>query len=244
MLVKSQLKYIQSLGQKKPRDENGVFIAEGPKIVGELLDEAPGQVIEVYATPEWIRENSIRTTAISLTAVTIEELARISQLTTPHDVLAIVRKFIFPPAIEVHNAIILALDCIQDPGNMGTIIRIADWFGISQVICGNGCADIYNPKVVQASMGSIARVRTYYMDLAAWLSAEENIHVYAASLEGQDVRKMDRITEGVIIIGNESRGIHPDIMQKVNNHITIPRKGRAESLNAAVATGIILSHIL
>jgi TrmH family RNA methyltransferase len=244
MLVKSQLKYIQSLGQKKPRDENAVFIAEGPKIVGELLDESPGQVIEIYATPAWIQENSTRTTTASLTAVTKDDLARISQLITHHEVLAIVKKFIFPPAIEVRNSIILALDSIQDPGNMGTIIRIADWFGVSQVICGNGCADIYNPKVVQASMGSIGRVRTYYLDLAALLSTEENLHVYAATLEGQDVRKMDRINEGVIIIGNESKGIHPDIMQKVNRHITIPRKGRAESLNAAVATGIILSHIL
>lgn len=244
MLVKSQLKYIQSLGQKKSRDESAVFIAEGPRIVSEILAEVPLQVVELYATGEWIAENSSLYPSVTVIEVTGDELDRISQLTTPNQVLAIIRKFITPPAIEIRNSVILALDTIQDPGNMGTIIRIADWFGVTQVICGHGSADIYNPKVVQATMGSIARVKVFYTDLPAWLSTEEEVTIYAAALEGQDVRKMDKITEGIIVIGNESKGIQPAVLDKINVRITIPRRGRAESLNASVAAGIILSHLL
>ena len=138
----------------------------------------------------------------------------------------------------------LVLDSIQDPGNLGTIIRIADWFGIKQVVCSPACADIYNPKVVQSTMGSIGRVDVFYTELLAWLAMKQDIRIYASALEGQDVSKMPKLKEGLIIIGNESKGIHPDILARANVKITIPRMGEAESLNAAVATGIILSHIV
>src|SRR5690242_13691006 len=132
---------------------------------------------------------------------------------------------------------------IQDPGYFGTIIRIADWFGISQVICSEDCADMYNPKVVQATMGSVATVKVFYTELETWLTEQKDIRIYAAMLEGKDITKMTVLKEGLIVIGNESRGISEKIIALANEKITVPKKGEAESLNAAVATGIILSHI-
>lgn len=242
MLVKSQLKYIQSLGQKKPRDEAGVFIAEGPKIVQELINDVPAQVKQVYAVGEWVASHPSLPPAIGLFEVTEEELKKISQLTTPNQVLAVVNRFATPDRLDTAGQITLALDTIQDPGNLGTIIRIADWFGVEQIVCSRDCADVYNPKVVQATMGSIARLSVLYTDLPAWLRAQD-VRIYAAALEGQDVRDMKKPAEGIIIIGNESKGISEEIMALVNVRITIPRKGRAESLNAGVATGVILSHL-
>ena len=156
MLVKSQAKYIQSLGQKKQRDLDGVFIAEGPKIIQDFIDEIPLQIQQVFATDKWIKAKGKLPDSTELIPVTEEELQRISQLTTANQVLAIVKKMVPSPAIDM-KGIILALDNIQDPGNLGTLIRIADWFGIEQVICSHDCADMYNPKVVQSTMASIGR---------------------------------------------------------------------------------------
>jgi RNA methyltransferase, TrmH family len=243
MLVKSQAKYIQSLGQKKSRDESGLFIAEGPKIVRELLQEIPSQITEVYALPEWMRDNASLLSNTTVTEVTEAELEKISQLTTPNQVLALVKKLEPASLVPVKGGLTLVLETIQDPGNLGTIIRIADWFGVQQVICSHDCADMYNPKVVQSTMSSIARVKLAYTDLPVWLSSLPGIRVYAAMLEGQDIASIKKIQEGVVLIGNESKGISKELMQWVNVKITIPKKGRAESLNAAVAAGIILSHI-
>ena len=135
------------------------------------------------------------------------------------------------------------LDTIQDPGNFGTIIRIADWFGISDIICSEGCADMYNPKVVQSTMGSLGRVNIIYTSLPHWLGENKNVKNYSAVLNGKAVQSLGKLKEGVIIIGNEAHGISEEVMQLVNEKITIPKIGQAESLNAAVATGIILSHI-
>jgi TrmH family RNA methyltransferase len=243
MLVKSQLKYIQSLGQKKSRDESGLFIAEGPKIVQELLQEIPAQVTAVYALQEWIRDNATLSAKAATTEVSHVELERISQLATPNHVLAVVKKFEPATAIPPKGKITLVLDTIQDPGNLGTIIRIADWFGVDQVICSPDCADLYNSKVVQSTMSSIARVKVAYTDLHTWFAFTPGIRVYAAMLEGENVTTMKKPPEGVLLIGNESKGISKELMQWVNVKITIPQKGKAESLNAAVACGIILSHI-
>ncbi|HEX7847774.1 MAG TPA: RNA methyltransferase [Chitinophagaceae bacterium] len=242
MLVKSQVKYIQSLGQKKHRDEADVFIAEGPKIVAELL--ATAMVQQVYAVKEWIEENTALIKHTEAIEISQPELEKISQLSTPNQVLALVKKFDTTAPLEAKGRITLVLDTIQDPGNMGTIIRTADWFGISQIVCSNECADIYNPKVVQSTMGSIARVKVIYADLARWLGKQHDVHVYAAMLEGQDVKEMKSLQEAIIVIGNESKGISEEIIKLVNVKITIPQKGKAESLNAAVATGIILSHVV
>lgn len=243
MLSKSKLKYIQSLGQKKHRDDERLFVAEGPKIVAELLQGAPGSVSEVYALPSWIAGRSGSPVPYAVTEVSVDELARISQLQTPNQVLAVCRQFPVGPVPSLKGVIALALDTIQDPGNLGTIIRIADWFGIPQIICSQDCADQYNPKVVQSTMGSIGRVQVHYTDLPAWLASQNEVRVYAAALEGQDISQMKKLNEGVIVIGNESKGISPAVMEKVNVRITIMRKGKAESLNAAVATGIIASHL-
>jgi RNA methyltransferase, TrmH family len=242
MLGKQKAKYIQSLGQKKQRDAEGLFIAEGPKIVAELIQSFPQYIKEVYAVKEWIKEND-HLHITSLTEVTEDELEKISQLKTPYQVVAVVKKFNKGEQPDVKGKISLVLDTIQDPGNLGTIIRIADWFGVDQIICSNDCADVYNPKVVQATMGSIARVNIFYTDLPAWLQQQKDTRIYATMLEGTDVTKMDTIKEGLIIIGNESKGISDEIVELVNEKITIPKKGKAESLNAAVAVGIVLAHI-
>jgi TrmH family RNA methyltransferase len=242
MISKSQIKYIQSLGQKKYRDEESLFIAEGPKLVKELLQNKNAQLRQLYALNDWIDENEELLSGIDGVKINETELERISQLKTPNQVIAIFKKFETKPPL-VKAKIALVLDAIQDPGNVGTVIRIADWFGVSDIICSFDCADLYNPKVVQATMGSMARVNVLYTDLPAWLKQQNKVDIYAAMLEGQDVTKMDPLKEGLIIIGNESRGIHKDLLESVDQKITIPRKGSAESLNVAVAAGIILSHL-
>ena len=243
MLSKSRLKYIQTLGQKKFRLQEGCFLAEGPKLVAELLAEKRAAVLEIFALEEWITSNESLIGAMNCSKVSEQELEKISQLNTPNLVVALVKQFgdAAPDPVE---GLILALDNIQDPGNLGTLIRIADWFGIKQIICSEGTAECYNPKVVQATMGSIARVAVYYTDLETWLSAQASIGIYAAVLEGKDIRKIDPLKEGILLIGNESKGISPEILALANHRITIPQKGKAESLNAAVAAGIILSHLV
>lgn len=244
MLAKSKVKYIQSLGQKKHRDEERCFIAEGPKLVEELLMTKTAVLKEIFGTSAWINENRQLLNDVAFSEITEQELERISQFSTPNKVLAIVEQFDEGEVSNISAKIILALETIQDPGNLGTIIRIADWFGVEQIVCSTDCADRYNPKVVQATMGSIARVKIFYTDMAAWLDTQKNKNIYAATLGGQDITAMEKIIEGIILIGNESKGISKELLQVANTTITIPKKGNAESLNAAVATGIILSHVL
>lgn len=242
MLVKSKAKYIQSLGQKKFRQQEGVFIAEGPKLVNELLTEHSGSVLEVFAIKNWIEANGRLATNCDLTEITEGELEKISQLTTPNQVLAIIKQSTPIKPVAEKDKFILALDGIQDPGNLGTIVRIADWFGVSHIVCSEDSADRYNPKVIQSTMGSIGRVNVFYTSLSEWLVEQKDARIYAAVLEGQDITKMQQPAGGVIVIGNESKGISEAVRQFCNASITIPQKGKAESLNAAVATGIILSH--
>jgi len=242
MLGKQKAKYIQSLGHKKVRDEEGVFVAEGVKIVDELLHTNKQLISHLYAEEEWIASHDAILSGIDYTSVTTDELSKISQLSTPNKVLAIVKKIPLQK-IQTKRQLLLGLDTIQDPGNLGTIIRIADWFGIKNIICSAECADVYNPKTIQSTMGSFLRVNLLYTNLAEWLSGNKDLKVYAALLDGQDVGAMKKINEGMIIIGNESKGISDMILERVNIKITIPKKGNAESLNAAVAAGIILSHL-
>jgi TrmH family RNA methyltransferase len=240
MISNSRVKYIQSLGHKKYRDEAGVFIAEGPKLVMELL-QAGVSINHLYALDEWADDNRDLLKDINAETITVKELERISQLVTPNQVIALVKKFDLPKTIAVKGKISLALDEMQDPGNLGTIIRTADWFGIENIVCSENSADVYNPKVVQSTMGSIARVNVFYADLKEWLSGQKNIPVYATTLDGKDISKMTAPAEGIIVIGNESKGISEEILGFAGERITIPKKGKAESLNAAVAAGIILS---
>ena len=243
MLSKAKLKYIQSLGQKKYRDEEEVFIAEGPKLVKELLEARNVEVKEVFALNDWLDENKKLLTNTETTAIDEGELERISQLTTPHKVVAIIKKIDWGETPVAKGKITLALDAIQDPGNLGTIIRTADWFGIEQIVCSKDCADVYNQKVVQATMGSVARVKVFYFDLKEWLASQKEIRIYATVLEGQDINSVKKIQEGIILIGNESKGIDDDLLKLANVKITIPKKGKAESLNAAMAAGIIMNCI-
>jgi len=246
MITKLQVKYIQSLGQKKFRDEEAVFIAEGPRIINELLGAAAITPVSVYATRGWIQEN-IRAGKSSPSFQVIEikeaELERLSFLQTPNEVLGIFKKPLYA-ALDFSNTLSLMLDGIQDPGNLGTIIRIADWFGISNIVCSEDCADAFAPKVVQATMGSIARVKLLYTDLVALAKKTRPLQLYAATLDGQSVHQQQPIKEAVLVTGNESKGISAALLDCCQHRITIPRIGQAESLNAAVATGIILSHIV
>ena len=244
MITKNQVKYIQSLGQKKSRDLENRFIAEGPKLVNELLITENCRIAELFALKEWVGENPNANEKTKVIEISPAELEKISQLATPNQVLAVIEKIEWKNSPGIKGNISLALDTIQDPGNMGTIIRLADWFGIKNIFCTIECADVYSPKVVQASMGSISRVRVEYTNILSLLKENHDVRKYAAVLNGRDVTKMEKIIEGIIIIGNESKGISAEILDLSNVQITIPGKGKAESLNAAVATGIILSHLV
>jgi len=243
MLSKTQVKYIQSLGQKKSRDQEGLFIAEGPKIIDEFLTNPDVRLRQIFALKNWTDANRSKIGNIELIEIDEAELERVSQQKTPNLALAVVEKFKTNELPDLKNKITLSLDTIQDPGNMGTIIRIADWFGVENIICSNDCADIYNPKVVQSTMGSIARVNIFYTDLQNWLTRNTEISSYATALSGKPVDAIGKLKEGIIIIGNESKGIRDDVLQLAKEKISIPKIGNAESLNAAVASGIILSHI-
>ena len=243
MLTKNQVKYIQSLGQKKARDGEGVFIAEGPKTVEEFLKAPDTHIRQIFALKKWADANREKAVHTELVEIDEADLERISQQKTPNQVLAVVSKYKANEMPDIKNKITLALDTIQDPGNMGTIIRIADWFGVKNIICSKDSADIYNPKVVQSTMGSLARVNIMYADLAGWLSVNQSVPVYVTALAGTSVNSIGKLKEGIIIIGNESKGVSETIAHTAANIISIPRGGGAESLNAAVATGIILSHV-
>lgn len=242
MLSKNEIKDIQSLRQKKFREERQLFTAEGPKVVSELLAIAPHHFNKVYGLEDWVKENKHLLQNIPHEIITDIELEKLSQLQTPNKVIGVLYCFESnEPVLE--SAFYLYLDAIQDPGNFGTIIRIADWFGIKNVVCSEGCADVYNSKVVQATMASIARVNVFYDRQLAWLK-HQSLSRYAAVLGGNNLYEEPISNEGILIIGNESKGIQPHILQLADKKITIPKKGAAESLNAAVATGIILSHLL
>ncbi|MEO6549471.1 MAG: TrmH family RNA methyltransferase [Ferruginibacter sp.] len=245
MLSKSYTKYIQSLHHKKFRDIEAAFIAEGSKVVLDLLNSSKMQCSHLLAKQAWLHENEHQIRKQfggALEAIEDFELEKISTLSTPNQVLAVFKKPL-PAPVEVKGKITLALDTIQDPGNLGTIIRIADWFGVKAIICSENCVDCYNTKVVQSTMGSLGRVEVVYTKLEEWLKKNHTIPVFAAALKGNNMAILKGITEGILLIGNESNGISEDIMQMANEKITIPRTGLAESLNAAVATGILLSHI-
>lgn len=242
MVNKNEAKYIQSLYHKKKREEEQLFLAEGPKMVAELL-QSDFIVRKVYAVEKWIEDNKDTIHNIDIVEVTKEELERISQLQTPNQVLAIVEQKHLSNNPTYNNTITLLLDGIQDPGNMGTIIRLADWFGIEQIIASVDTVDLYNAKVVQATMGSITRVKIWYEDLPAILETT-TVAVYGAMLEGKNMYDVSPLQEAIILIGNEGKGIRQNLLPFIETAITIPRKGKAESLNAAIATGILLSHLI
>jgi RNA methyltransferase, TrmH family len=245
MFSKSHAKYIQSLQYKKFRDEANCFIAETPKVVTELLLQKLFVCKQLFATAQWVQDNHQllqNFSAVEIIVVKDFELQKISQLTTPNNVLAIFFKKNEFVKVDINNNITLVLDGIQDPGNMGSIIRSADWFGIKNIVCSINCVDIYNTKVVQSTMGSLGRVNITFTNLIDWLQKNNSVSQYAAMLNGSDVQAIGKTKEAILIIGNEANGITDEVLQLQPQKITIPKYGFAESLNAGVATGILLSH--
>lgn len=240
MVSKREVKYIQSLCQKKHREADQLFLVEGEKAVDELLTSNLS-IRQIYATPEWIdAHNGI---PVPVSAVNEGQIQEMSALVTARSVIALVEMPEKKPPVSDMPGITLVLDAIQDPGNFGTIIRIADWFGVQQIIAGENCADIYNPKVIQASMGSFVRVLPIYTDLQNWLRQYPHT-IMGALLNGISIYEIKPISSMALIIGNEGKGIQDSLLPYVNQSVSIPRIGSAESLNAAVATGILLSHLV
>ncbi len=246
MINKSTVKYIQSLQHKKFRDEHNAFIAEGPKVVQELLYSNIFECEHVFCTIRGSEDLNIKAKNIlgeRLVVIEDFELEKISALATANSLLAVFKKRPVAGSVNISNKITLFLDDIQDPGNLGTIIRTADWFGIQTIFCSYATADCYNPKVVQSTMASLGRVNVIYGDIAEELKKHSSIKKYAAVLQGNSLVATGKIKEGILIIGNESKGISSAVLALVDEKITIQKKGEAESLNAAVATGIILHAI-
>lgn len=237
MLSKNNIKLIKSLEHKKYRIQHQLFVVEGQKSVLEFL-KSNFQLEKIFTTKADFKTDL----ADKIEIITEADLKKISFVKTPNQVLAIF-KIPSTKKIDVNN-LILALDSINDPGNLGTIIRLCDWFGIEQIICSKDTVDCYNPKVVQSTMGSLARVQLIYADLNEFISSY-NGPVYGAFMDGNNIYKSDISKNGVIVMGNEANGINPEIEKLITQKISIPAFGRhqeTESLNVATATAIILSE--
>lgn len=245
MLSKNDIKTIKSLGLKKTRNEKGLFLAEGHKLVEELLKSF--ECVLVAGLEEWISGRK-GINAARIECVSQDQLRQASLLQAPQDVIAVFRIPKSSPDMGVAaRELVLALDTVQDPGNLGTIVRIADWFGIREIFCSQGTADIYNPKAVQATMGAMARVRVHYVDLEKELAGMAGkVAVYGTFLDGRDMYECNMSNSGIIVMGNEGNGISPKIARQVTDRIYIPNwpKGAetSESLNVAVATSIICAE--
>ena len=248
MISKNQIKYIHQLELKKFRKQEGLFIAEGHKVVGDLL-RAGFKPRQIFAVQDWITDNSSQLSVLDsqLSEVNLEELTRLSLLQHPQQVLAL---FPIPDEQTIpspKNALSILLDNVQDPGNLGTIIRIADWFGIDTIYCSLGTVDAWNPKVVQATMGSIARVHIKYVDPQLLFdSLPDKFPVYGTFLDGDNIYTQQLSQQGIIVMGNEGNGISDAIRERVTHKLLIPNFNQgsttAESLNVAIATAITCSE--
>lgn len=237
MVSKNQIKFITSLQQKKFRLQHRMFFAEGEKIITEFMD-SDLEPVEIFTlTPDIYKKYDAKVTQISES-----DLKKISTLVTPNNSLAV---FKIPKENNfLEKGLIVVLDDVRDPGNLGTIIRLCDWFGIEKIVCSTDSVDVYNPKVVQATMGSLSRVEVYYMNIQELLS-ETKLAVYGAFMDGKNIYHKKLKSEGYIVMGNESKGISAEVEKLVTDKITIPRFGRlqqTESLNVATATAIVLSE--
>lgn len=244
MLSNNKIKYIQSLKTKKVRQKYNNFIIEGDKMAREVLQNEELEIEGIFALPDWIETNRklVNVHFNETISLTERELKKISSLTTPNQVLIIAKQSSFEVDFKgLKTSLSLYLDGIQDPGNMGTILRIADWFGIDWVICSPTCVEIYNSKVIQASMGAFLRVKIAVLPFETLRQKATDIPVYGTVLDGQNMYEMDLKSEGVIVIGSEGKGISPEVMERLDHRISIPahQSGGAESLNAAIATGIV-----
>ncbi|MDM8146831.1 RNA methyltransferase [Bacteroides eggerthii] len=251
MISKNQIKFIKGLELKKFRKSSQSFVAEGPKLILDILPYFQCKIL--IAKTEWLRnhtkETSLYCKSTEIIEVNEEELLRVSFLKSPQEVLGV---FTIPHhEMDLHSCarqrLCLALDDVQDPGNLGTIIRIADWFGIEDIFCSPGTADVYNPKTVQATMGAIARVRLHYLPLAETLQQTEcDYPIYGTLLEGKNIYERDLKNNGLIIMGNEGKGLSPEIRRLVTDSLYIPSyptdRPTSESLNVAIATAIVCAE--
>jgi len=236
MITKNQIKYIRGLSLKKNRMKEQCFIVEGEKSLYELLDSS-FEVVELFAIKDWINEN--KEVPKKVQTVSFKELERISNLKSPNKVLAVV-KMKKQEVIRQKLGIILVLDDIHDPGNLGTIIRMCDWFGIKQIVCSENTVDIYNPKVVQATMGSLFRVNVLYVNLVKYLS-KVNAPIYGSYMKGENIKNTNSERNSHLVIGNEANGISPEVSKFITDRVAIKNiGGTTESLNVAVATSILL----
>lgn len=248
MLTKSTIRLITSLRQRKFRRQEGLFVAEGPRLVGELLPAFKCRLL--LATKEWMTTESSQWHDKPIQEVTDAELERVSALQTPQQVVALfeIPEDSVPDSSSFDSdSLHIALDGVQDPGNLGTIIRLADWFGIRHIWCSPLTADVWNPKVVQATMGGIARVGVHYVDLPAFLSSLPNAcPIYGTSLNGHSLWDMSLDHRGVIVMGNEGNGLTPEVVSLCRQRVFIPNypvgQPTTESLNVAMATGIVLAE--
>ena len=237
MLSKNQIKFISGLHQKKQRIANQLFFAEGVKVIHELL-QSNFELEHLYT----IQNDFGDVLDAKKTRILDTDLKKISALATPNSCLAVFKIPIEKPIIQ--SGLILALDNIRDPGNLGTILRLCDWFGINHLVCSKETVDIYNPKVVQATMGSISRVNVNYVDLETLIS-KTNLPVFGTFMEGESIYKSVLPSEGIVVMGNEANGISDELKKIIQNRLSIPRFGdhqKTESLNVATATAIVLSE--
>jgi len=258
MLTKETIQHLRSMREKKHREALGLFVVEGEKVVAELL-AAQFPFVEIYVTPKWSavvaalsappakrKAGAAKTAPVERPVfheITPEDMERVSHFPAPSGVLAvgrIAREPLAPGALD--RGLTLALDGVQDAGNVGTLLRIADWFGLDRVVCSPDCADLFNQKVINASMGSFARVRVHTAPLATALSGVK-VPVLGCDLSGSDVHAVTALTDAVIVIGSEGQGLSAAVKPLVTKFVTIPRHGGAESLNAAVAAAIVCDNL-
>ena len=232
-ISKAKIKWIRALQQKKHRDAEHVFVAEGEKIVLEGLREIPAKLVCLVVLSGY-DASSLDFPFLTASA---SEMEQVSSLKTPNKLLAVFER---PDLPELPASGYVALDSIQDPGNMGTILRLADWFGIPAIVCSNGTVDCFNPKVVQSTMGAIFRIPVYYTDLEQTLAGKK---VFGALLSGEPYRKAGMSSEGILLLGNEGNGISEELLPFVTNAVTIPGTGKAESLNVATAAAILVAEM-
>jgi TrmH family RNA methyltransferase len=245
MLTKADLQRLRSLQDKKHRETLGLFVVEGEKVVGELL-AVKFPFADLYVAPGW---SSSAAGAPSLqtkvTSITTEEMARISHFPTPSSILAVGRIVRAPLAPDgLNRGLTLALDGVQDPGNVGTLLRIADWFAFDRVVLSPDSADLFHQKVINASMGSFARVTAHTADLATALATvAASTPILGCELTGDDVHTLPALRDAIVVIGSEGRGLSPAVAARLTRRVTIPRLGQAESLNAAVAAAIVCDNL-
>jgi RNA methyltransferase, TrmH family len=252
MISKNKIKFIASLQKKKTRDEEKLFVIEGDKLVREFLS-AGVRVKMVVAKPEFISslDNMMKEHAEDIENISYEELKQVSSLKSPHNALAVVH--IPDQKLDADNILkelVVALDFVQDPGNMGTIIRAAGWFGIKNIVCSEDCVDVYNPKVIQASMGAILHVNLYYCDLKDFFrkAAEKPVPVFGTLLDGKSIYEHKLDNKGIILLGNESKGISDDLLPFITEKLKIPKFSDAvegiDSLNVGMAASVVFSEFM